>query len=112
MKKALVALLLAFGLGGIAFSVQADPVPPPLRYDPPPPAYVPPGHVWQEGYWRWDGYRHVWVEGHWVRRDEGFPIARLWDRDMDGVANAYDRDADGDGVPNRFDRFPYNPYRS
>jgi len=115
MKKALLALCFASGLGGVAVSAQADTYlvpPPPVRYDPAP-AYVPPGYVWREGHWRWDGYRNVWVEGHWVSRDAyAYAPPPRWDRDADGIPNRYDRDMDGDGVPNRFDRFPRDPYRS
>jgi len=112
MKKALVALLVASGFGAIAVPAHADYYgPPPVRYEPAP-AYVPPGHVWQAGHWRWDGSRYVWIEGHWVRGDDAYAYAPRWDRDADGVPNRYDRDIDGDGVPNQFDRFPYDPYRS
>jgi hypothetical protein len=113
MKKTLIGLLFASGLGAIAVTAQADTyiVQPPVRYEPVP-AYTPPGAAWQAGHWRWDGYRYVWVEGHWVQRGDQLAYAPRFDRDRDGVPNRYDRDIDGDGVPNRFDRFPYDPYRS
>lgn len=113
MKKALVALLFGSGMSAIAVCAHADyfVVQPPVRYEPAP-VYTPPAQVWQNGHWRWDGYRYVWVEGHWVSRSDDYAYAPRFDRDADGIPNRYDRDIDGDGVPNRFDRFPYDPYRS
>ena len=113
MKKTLIALCFASGLGAVAVSAQADyyVVEPSIRIESAP-VYTPPGQVWQAGHWRWDGYRYVWVEGHYVPNGGGYAYARPYDRDRDGIPNRYDRDIDGDGVPNRFDRFPYDPYRS
>ena len=43
---------------------------------PPPPRHVVvsyrPGHVWVDGYWRWNGYSHVWVDGYYVAERPGY----------------------------------------
>jgi len=110
LKKAILPLIVASALGGLAIPAQADVPPPLIRYEVAPPPPAAPGAVWQEGRWSWNGDRYVWVDGHWVRRDGYYAYApRPWDRDADGVPNRADRDIDGDGVPNRFDRAPYNP---
>ena len=71
MKKPRILLpaagLLALFLGSAL--VAAVPIyvrirPPRIRVERrgPPPS---PGHVWQRGYYRWDGAAYVWVPGRW-----------------------------------------------
>lgn len=48
-----------------AAHVYVQVAPPPLRVEVRGVAPSP-GHVWHEGYWRWNGRAHVWVAGAWV----------------------------------------------
>ena len=118
LKRTILGLIVASSLGTIALPAQAQGgiV---LNFGPPPPRYeITPtpleGHVWESGYWRWDGRRHVWIAGHWERERPGYAyIGPRWvERDGRWYYHSRRWDRDGDGVPNRFDRRPGNPYRS
>jgi hypothetical protein len=40
-----------------------------------------PGHVWVQGFWRWNGNRHDWVRGHWMPERVGYRYVQpRWDR--------------------------------
>lgn len=115
-KKALLGLLVASSFGTLAIPAQAEIIisiaPPPVRYEvAPAPRY---GHVWENGYWRWNGRRHVWVVGHWERARAGYVYsAPTWvERDGRWAFQPHRWDRDGDGVPNGRDARPNNPNRS
>lgn len=45
------------------------------------PRHRPPHHVWQSGYWAWNGHRHVWVQGHYVPERRGYAWRQpRWER--------------------------------
>lgn len=139
LKPALLALLVASSLAGVAVPAQAQ-IGFQINVGPPPPRYeaIPAprrGYVWTPGYWNWNANarRHVWVGGNWVRSRPGYVYAQprwvdrggrwelqrgAWlrgkggDRDRDGIRNGRDNDRDGDGVPNRRDDRPNDPRRN
>ena len=127
LKRTFLGLIIASSVGAVAVPAAADIIvrigPPPDRYEAAPaPRH---GHVWEPGYWNWNGNRYAWRSGHWERQRHGYVHvpprwveregrwhfeAHRWDRDGDGMANR--RDRDGDGVPDHRDRRPDNPNRS
>ena len=103
--KALIAVLVAAGLGGCAVypdqgygaygSYGSYGAPAVQAYEVQQPVYIYGSGGYRGGH---GGYNQPRAYGGrpWGQRD----------RDRDGVPNRIDRDRDGDGVPNRFDRNP------
>jgi hypothetical protein len=68
LLAALTGLAAAPGEAAVAVDIRVAPPPPPVVVAPAPR----PGHVWVDGYWRWNGHRHVWVKGYWARARPGY----------------------------------------
>ena len=70
MRKFLLALAVALALSGAPMVVSAQSVvitvaPPPLQFEAPP-VRPGPSHIWQPGYWAWNGHQHIWTAGRWA----------------------------------------------
>ena len=120
MKTRLLAAALVAASTWVAFpAVNAAELvvrvgPPPVRYEPVPPARV--GYAWAPGYWDWRGKEYVWVGGRYVAERPGYVYhAPMWVEDNGRWVRREERwgrrDDDRDGIPNGADRHPENPVR-
>jgi hypothetical protein len=77
-KRKFVATLIAGSMAAAStifaeaasVNISIGTPPPPIIVETAPPPRA--GHVWVNGYWRWNGARHVWVKGHWVVARRGY----------------------------------------